>query len=283
VLFSFIFGCFCTFIILNIPRLGDAVGEFDKNLSAVDIIVDYPAVKSTWEQRRLSLSNDALLSHSLYINLDRRKDRRSRIESELRKAQISAERIEAVEVDPSDTVLKGCWDTNATNTCAGQLGCKLSHVKALEYAAHKNWSHVAIFEDDFQWVEVIDPMRVLQIISNIQAKKPDWDVIVISLKILEKEIIESQAEQIGQNLTADLIQITKAQTTHGYLVHSLMYPVLIETFRNCDVRSSYVTAIDTCWQPIQKLTKWYGIFPQLGTQGSSFSDIEGFPVSYGIA
>jgi GR25 family glycosyltransferase involved in LPS biosynthesis len=274
IIISYIFGCFCGSIELGIPRFrGPCVGP----------LANFPGANSAWEQRRLSLSSDTLLSHSLYINLGHRNDRRSRIEGELRSARISAERIEAVEIDLADPFLKGCWDTNATAKCAGQLGCTLSHIKALEYAAHKNWSHVAIFEDDFQWAEGVEPMRVLQSIGNIQAHKPDWDIIAIALNILEKEnVFGRHAVQIGTNLTADLIQISKAQTTGGYIVHSRMYPILIETFRNCDVRSSYITMLDTCWQPIQKLTKWYGLSPQLGTQGPSFSDIEFKDVAYNI-
>ena len=58
----------------------------------------------------------------LYINLEKRKDRKIHIEEELKDFK-SVERIEAV--DTSDT--------------SGYFGCVLSHIKALETAKERGW------------------------------------------------------------------------------------------------------------------------------------------------
>ena len=163
----------------------------------------------------------------------------------------------------------------------GKIGCKLSHVKALQYAERRAWSHVAIFEDDFQWIEGIETKKVLQNIRSIQEWVPEWDVIVISLNVYEKTVFPEKRLNVGINLASSLMQVRRAVATHGYLVRAHMIPILKEVFKRCEVRNSSV-AIDTCWLPLQETTKWYGLTPQLGTQAVSYSDIESAVVKYDI-
>mmetsp|Transcript_4314 Transcript_4314/g.15203 ORF Transcript_4314/g.15203 Transcript_4314/m.15203 type:complete len:271 (-) Transcript_4314:399-1211(-) len=239
-------------------------------------------VSRQWALDSSARESKGLLDHALYINLESRADRRASIESELRKANISAERIEAVHISVRDPVLAGCWNESFAFTCAGRIGCQRSHIKALEYASAKKWPHVAIFEDDFQWVPGVDAERVLANLEQIQRWRPDWDVIVLSLNVMEKEIFEKNVVKVGRKMTASLVRVDNALATHGYLIRSRLYPFAIQMFRLCDVRSNLHAAIDVCWQPLQRLTKWYGFTPQLATQAISYSDIEGTEVSYSI-
>ena len=137
-----------------------------------------------------------MLPHALYLNLRRRQDRRLSIENEMRKANIRADRIEAVHVAQNDTALSSCWDSERLLTCAGRLGCQRSHVKALEYAAEKDWPFVAIFEDDFVWADGVNPQLVLPSLSQVQAWNPDWDVIAISLSLLEWETVPNKRVKV---------------------------------------------------------------------------------------
>jgi GR25 family glycosyltransferase involved in LPS biosynthesis len=221
----------------------------------------------------------------LYINLKQRKDRRLAIEEELKLADIRAIRVEGVEVDKADPLLVGCWNVSdkiLLKRCAGRIGCKLSHVKALKYAEEKGWPHVAIFEDDFQWNDDVEASMVLKSVKRIQEWKPDWDVIALSVNVLERRIFPEKQFSVGAHRNPSyLMQIHKSTATHGYLVHARMIPVMLQIYLSCDVRDGY-SAIDICLWPFQHLSKWYGLTPQIAKQGTSYSDIEGKEVSYTI-
>ena len=227
-------------------------------------------------------TSEGLLDHALYINLDRRKDRREHIESELKRANIKARRISGVDARLYPELLRKCWDPENTSKCAGQVGCKLSHVKALKYAVAQGWPHVAIFEDDFQWKKGFDPQHVIDDVEQIAKWRPDWDVIVLSLNVQEKEVFDHKEIALSSTTTAKLIRVRKALTTHGYLVRAELFQQLIGIFESCEVESDLFVAIDTCWQSLQHDTLWYGLTPQMATQGESFSDIEGQNIFYGI-
>jgi len=224
------------------------------------------------------------MNYALYINLDRRHDRRNEIEHELRLANIAAHRIKATDVHLDEVILQSCWnytDQLQRQRCAGKLGCQLSHIQALEHAAALQWPQVAIFEDDFKWKTEVDPNYVLTAVKSVIQQVPDWDVIALSLRILEQnDVLGTSPVQLGPRFVVNITKITSAVTTHGYLIRRRMYGRLLEVFRSCNTTGVDWIAIDTCWLELQQVTKWYGMRPQMATQRASYSDIEGRHVSY---
>ena len=223
-----------------------------------------------------------VIEHALYINLGTRPDRKASVELQLQKAGIPAKRINAEHIPEGDPRLSKCWDPANTKKCAGQIGCLLSHIKALEYAVAQNWPYVAIFEDDFSWVEGLDLKNVQHNVRTVQRLKPDWDAIVLSLNVQEQETFEDIILPFGENRQCKLTRVHQALATHGYILHSRLFHEVINVFKKCDVASDLFIAVDTCWQSIQKETRWYGLTPQMATQAESFSDIEGTTIFYGI-
>ena len=216
--------------------------------------------------------------HAVYINLDRRPDRHISIEHQLRLVGLKAKRISAVEGDKQD--LQGCWD-HGEKQCAGQIGCQMSHIRALEYAISQDWEHVAVFEDDFEWSERVDPKYVMKALDRVHRLHPDWDLIAISLNLLNYSfILPEEIIQISETATARVSQIREAQTTHGYIVRKRFLPKVLDAFQNCDLKLDYMTAIDTCWKALQGAYKWYALVPQLGVQAVGYSDIEKQKVDY---
>ena len=217
------------------------------------------------------------LQHALYINRDSRTDRRRNIERELTKVNVFPTRVSAVEVYDDKELLRQCWDRGSTK-CAGQIGCQRSHVKALSMAIKKNWSHVAIFEDDFEWFQHTDDVQ--SVFMRIEEAVPNWDVIGISMNVKSYARLRSPKIQIGTATFSELIRVKRALATHGYVVRRTMFQELLYVFESCDVKLDLYTAIDTCWQKLQIKYNWYGLHPQLGRQATSFSDIESRVVSY---
>jgi GR25 family glycosyltransferase involved in LPS biosynthesis len=236
------------------------------------------------EKVEVDVKTDSISVSAYYINLKRRPDRRREIEGELKNLTMPLERIEAVDIANNDTILKKCWDQSDVKVCAGQIGCQLSHIKALNLGDASGADAVAIFEDDFAWLLGIEPSRIISAVKIVAKKLPSWNVIGISLNILNQSHVEPGVKlQMRADEHTNVVRVNEAQTTHGYIVKSTYIPVLRDNFERCPVHESYEVAIDTCWKSLQLKDSWYGFSPQLGTQRPSFSDIENMNVNHGIA
>ena len=70
----------------------------------------------------------------VYINLERRQDRREEIEQELVQYGLSGERFNAISHE------------------LGLAGCNLSHIQVLKDAEEANLENLLVLEDDFQFL-----------------------------------------------------------------------------------------------------------------------------------
>ena len=228
------------------------------------------------------------IQHCLFINLNHRKDRLDHFLRQLNASGISCERVAGVnpaaDGSPHAELLKTCYDNRA---CPGQLGCQLSHLKAVDLCIAQNWTNVAIFEDDFMFQPFFLAADLQRLVEEITSRAPDWKVIGLSLNIGLQTIVGEPLTFINaQHKPLRYTIIHNAQTTGGLLFRDTdvlrRYRFLI-SLEQCNVRKDYLTAIDTCMKPMQKEGLWVGLSPQIGTQMRSFSDIERHEVNYGLA
>ena len=81
----------------------------------------------------MDLKNINDLTNVFYINLESRPDRKEHIEGQLKTVGFpNVERFNAIKMPNGD----------------GRIGCSLSHIKCLEIAKERGYSHVLICEDD---------------------------------------------------------------------------------------------------------------------------------------
>ena len=228
------------------------------------------------------------IHHCLFINLDHRVDRFNQFLSQINSSGISCERVEGVNPRENGTtfaeLLKYCFDDRA---CPGQLGCQLSHLKAVDLAIERNWSHVAIFEDDFMFQPFFPASRLQPLVESVMLNTTQWSVIGLSLNIHSQTVFghEPVFTSTDRDKEVRTTLVHDAQTTGGLIFRDSAvlrrYRDLI-SLKNCDVRKDYYTAIDQCMKPMQRDTVWIGFQPQIGTQRASFSDIERVQVNYGL-
>ncbi len=96
----------------------------------------------------------------VYINLDRRPERKKNIESELKRLGLKGTRISAVDGQSLTAEEKDYWmDRKNFNTLTrnedrvfGRVGCYLSHLKAMKYALDNNIDKLLILEDDCRFL-----------------------------------------------------------------------------------------------------------------------------------
>ena len=197
-----------------------------------------------------------LFKHTLFINLEQRKDRLDHAVVEFAKMDIRAERV------------------NAVKTKLGAVGCTMSHIKCLELAKSRGYDYVFICEDDITFTN--PELLKTNIKSFYDNDEIMWDVLII-----------------GGNNVPPYDQITDycarvfyCQTTTGYIVKKEYYDTLISNFKESvqnllhfpDNRREF--ALDMYWKKLQIRDFWYMITPPTVTQYESFSDIENRSVNY---
>jgi len=195
------------------------------------------------------------IQHIMYINLDKRTDRREKVEMEFTKKL--AFPLSKITRFPAIAMENGA------------VGCSMSHLRCLEIAKERGWSHVLIVEDD---IEFLQPALFLQHFSRFIRKHPmeTWDVTLIAgNNMIPYRPVDDTA-----------IKVLNCQTTTGYLVKADYYDVLMNNIRqglslflqNPQDVNKY--AIDKFWQTLQKTDKWYLVIPLTVVQREGFSDIE---------
>ena len=189
------------------------------------------------------------IEHALYINLASRTDRKQHVEAQLKLVGISAERFNAVKLPD------------------GALGCSMSRLRCLQMAKEKGWDHVLICEDDITFT---NPGLFVQQLNKFLSKQEKWDVLLLA----------------GNNMPPYkpvedyCVQVTRCQTTTGYLVKSHYYDKLIDNIKtgmnmlvkNRDMHKIY--AIDKYWFLLQDKDLWFLITPLSVVQREDYSDIE---------
>ena len=189
----------------------------------------------------------------VYINLDRRTDRRAEMEAELQTMGIQAERFSGIV--PAPGLVKR----------PGILGCGHSHLAVLKKARDEGWPNVLVFEDDFQCI--VEPKVLHETIDEFFKEfKDDWDVFMLSYSL---ESSKPYNEKFGY--------VTAATTASGYLVNQRFYPQLIDVLEKAMVKLQeteyhWYYSNDQVWKVLQPKAKWMYSVTRLGIQRPSYSD-----------
>ena len=170
----------------------------------------------------------------IYLNLDKRTDRRKLMEDQLNKYKIEANRISAINGKklknkeyrlkiskqlkiPEEKLRVSYWMNRSnfktmicqTDLVLGRVGCFLSHLKIMKYAIDNNLTNILVLEDDVNFIKD-------NINNNIEPPE-DADICYLGgmfwhLKE-EPEKILNQWIKINPNLL-------KILCTYSYLIHN---------------------------------------------------------------
>jgi hypothetical protein len=185
-----------------------------------------------------------LISHVIYINLDKRKDRKKHIEREL--SIFNAGMV---------TRLPAVVDEHPTT------GCAKSHLKALQMARDNHYPNVLIVEDDSCWNKVNESYPVLQ-----RLLKEPYDGILLGGMDCE--------------YNKDTLRLRVGWTTSGYIVKQQFYQKYIDLYEEAltkeDNKNEYGRYIwaDNVSNDAYKNGKWYVVSPALMKQKGSYSNID---------
>ena len=197
----------------------------------------------------------SLFGKIIYINLQSRKDRKTRMENQLNRLGIPQEKIYRLEAIHHDL---------------GHIGCAKSHAKALEIAITNNWGNIIILEDDFDFNNTKDTTErlshFLSILSKIQ-----WNGAIFAGNYLEATPLKS---------TSKILRIYKSEYCSAYAVNATYQPILHQNFTDAYIflekgGAKKQFSCDIHWWKVLGAHTWIAAYPSLGHQWSNISDIEG--------
>jgi glycosyl transferase family 25 len=185
----------------------------------------------------------------VYINLDKRTDRRDDIEKELNDFQLPYERFSAIETPGQ-----------------GILGCGYSHLAVFKLAKERGYKNILILEDDFTFLISKDEFE--SELTRFFEANVDYEVCMISYNLIRSE--ESPEYPF-------LHRTIEAHTASGYIVNENMYDKLIELYEwgmplLKSTGQHWIYANDQLWKKFQDSKKWYCFKTRCGKQKAGFSD-----------
>lgn len=182
----------------------------------------------------------------VYINLDRRTDRRGEIENEFRRMEIEAERFPAIDRKP------------------GIIGCGASHLAVLKRARDEGWPNVLILEDDFNFI--VDASTLDHNLRTFFTSNTPYDVLMLSYSVNESEPLNETVSYARD-----------VQTASGYVVNQSFYNTLINTWEWAldnliTTGQHWLYANDQSWKSLQKKHSFLYFNQRIGVQRASFTD-----------
>jgi GR25 family glycosyltransferase involved in LPS biosynthesis len=192
----------------------------------------------------------------VYINLNKRLDRREQIESQLNAFGLEYERFEAFETPGF-----------------GILGCGYSHLGVLKLARERGYKNILIFEDDFDFL--VSKEEFEENLTKFFESKVEYNVCMLSYNLEEYDLTNYDF----------LLKILKVQSASGYIVNENYYDKLIDLYEWAmplldQTKEHWNYANDQVWKRFQKDDLWYCFKTRIGRQRDGFSDNANCFISY---
>jgi glycosyl transferase family 25 len=199
----------------------------------------------------------------VYINLDRREDRRQWIEQELKRLGVPSEKVvrfPAIERNP------------------GWIGCTLSHIGVLEMAKEKQWKNVMLLEDDFECI--VSPEKFNTSLWEFFLSNTQFDVLFLSYNLF-------QGEEYNQLVG----RVKNCQTASGFIVNERFYDTLLSCWKHGYTRHTenehmnleHLLTCDQYWKVLQEIPSYVWLYfkERIGIQRAGYSDLMNRYVRYG--
>ncbi len=215
-----------------------------------------------------------MLPHIVYINLDRRTDRRNYMEQWLAEFGMShAERFPAIE------------------HAYGLYGCGLSHLAVLKRARDEHWEHVLVLEDDVMFrPELCGTAEKFQEKIEEIFRETGWNVFMLDMNLVKTfprpgtgELLSSSD---GKQLPESMVRVKFAHCAGAYIVKSHYYDALIELYewalpQLLATQMHWVYANDAVWTRLQERDQWWGFREQFCIQTGGYSDTKNMVTGVG--
>ena len=180
----------------------------------------------------------------VYINLEKREDRKKLILEELNKIEVDMNKVNKV---------SGVYIPKN-----GHKGCVQSHILALNMAKMNKWKQVLIFEDDMELNVSPDEFnnKIDMALDYFTTNNIKWDVLMLATGWTDKI-----------DINKDIVRIKSATTSSGYIISETYYDTLLTLFNDCNEHMNKDKwggehnwepyALDQQWIKLQAKDNWY--------------------------
>ena len=197
----------------------------------------------------------------IYINLDKREDRKNQIEEQFNNYNLEYERFSAIEYKNF-----------------GTYGCGMSHLLVLKKAKEQGYKNILIFEDDFEFI--VDKETFENELSNLFESGLNFDVCMLAYNLRE-------TDQFDNSSIPSIQKVKFAQTASAYIVNSHYYDKLINLYEWAlplllTTRKHWIYSNDIVWRKLQNDDNWFYFVNRIGKQRASWSDNDNKFCDYGV-
>ena len=183
----------------------------------------------------------------VYINLQKRPERRQHIEQLLDEYNIESTRFDAIEHS------------------FGLYGCGQSHLAVLKMARDNGWQNILILEDDILFNLTKEEFQ--HNIERLFSEGPEFDVFMLDINL-----------QRSESCPYDwLTRVKYAHCAGAYIVKSHYYQKLIDLYEWAlplllHTGAHWIYANDAVWGKLQETDQWYTFKEQICRQMAGYSD-----------
>jgi glycosyl transferase family 25 len=209
-------------------------------------------LKTSFEHTKETRNTLQKIDRIIYINLDKRTDRRKEIEDELERYGLT----EIIERFPAISREKGI------------VGCTYSHLNVYKMAKERNYKNVLILEDDF--IFLAKKRDFYENLNKLFTRSIEFDVCMLAYNNTQSPL---------QTEYDFLMKTVEAQTASAYIVNSCFYDKLIELYEWAaplleETDKHWIYANDQVWKRLQSdaTVKWYCFKERIGKQQDGYSD-----------
>lgn len=193
------------------------------------------------------------------INLKRRLDRRKQAELEFIKHGF--DHVQWIPgVDGRELSIPRTISSDGLPVSAGDIGCVLSHLKAVKVAKLNDLNNYLVIEDDCQFVNNFNELFS----AYIQQVPNDWEILYLGHSI-------NGTKHFVHN---NVVKATNIFTTHAVAFKHTVYDSLIEIWEKQNEK------VDIALATLQSKYNTYAFEPFLIGQRPSYSDILERPTDY---
>lgn len=151
--------------------------------------------------------------NGFYLNLERRQDRRIKMETELKKTTHNIQRYKAI--DGTELKSLNGFSASIRNSESKQYATYLSHLNMIKIAKQNGWNKVMILEDDITLCDDFDE-RIELYLSQLPS---DWEIAYIGFTEISKTNLTKVTEYVHR--------VKEVYGCWGMIINSSMYDKLL--------------------------------------------------------
>lgn len=218
-----------------------------------------PQIKTQFNHTEQTLQVLSMLNKIIYINLDKRTDRREEIEDELIRYGLLNTNIKDNLVERFPAV---------STPGRGILGCTYSHLEVCKLARNRGYKNILILEDDF--IFLINKKEFYENLDKLFTQQIKFDVCMLAYNNIQPPLPTEYHF---------LMKTVEAQTASAYILNESVYEKFIELYEWAaplleQTGQHWIYANDQIWKKLQSdpNINWYCFKERIGKQQDGYSD-----------